>query len=311
MAPRPPLTALHVFCAVVKEGGFRQAARLLNLTPGAISRQIQTLEGHLKQVLFERGSGNAARLTQQGQELHERVAERMAELVEALDPLDRDRRHLAILVDTSVTLAMHWLIPHLHLFRQRHPHVQVQVRTGDGAINPSAPVDVFIRRDPAELRGLPGATFLAERSVLVASASFAARLALPAAADGSWLHDEPRIGTRSRRDLWPSWSKAHGIEARLLEPTLEFDNTVLAIQAAVQGLGVLVVPEAFIDTMLASGALQLLDSTRIETGCYSFAVGRRQSSSRVAVFTDWLKECGARQGAAPFGTMPACFPNST
>lgn len=293
MATRPPLIALHVFCAVVKEGGFRQAAQLLSLTPGAISRQIQTLEGHLKQVLFERGSGNAARLTQQGHDLYERVAERMAELIEAVNPLDRDRRHISILVDTSVTLAMHWLIPQLHVFRQRHPHVQVHVRTVDGVINPSAPVDVFIRRDPAELRGLPAHTFLAERSVLVANATFAARLAQPSPRDDTWLRDVPRIGTRSRRDLWPCWSKAHGIDARLLEPTLEFDNTVLAIQAAVQGLGVLVVPEAFIETMLAAGALQLLDPARIETGSYAFAVGRQQASSRVAVFTDWLKECGA------------------
>jgi LysR family glycine cleavage system transcriptional activator len=294
MAARPPLIALHVFCAVVQDGGFRQAAQTLHLTPGAISRQIQTLEAHLKQVLFDRGSGNAARLTQQGQDLYERVAGRMADLVEALDPLGGDRRHAPILVDTSVTLAMHWLIPQLHAFRQRHPHLQVHVRTVDGAINPCAPVDVFIRRDPAELRGLPAQAFLAEHSVLVAGATFAAWPASPLAADGGWLLEVPRIGMRSRRDLWPSWGQAHGIAARPLEPTLEFDNTVLAIQAAVQGLGVLVVPHAFIETMLASGALRLLDPTSIETGSYSFALGRRQDSSRVAVFTDWLKACGAR-----------------
>lgn len=294
MPTRPPLTALHVFCVVVTEGGFRQAAQCLNLTPGAISRQIQTLEGHLKQVLFDRGSGNSARLTPYGQDLYDQVADRMAELVEAVNPVHRDQRHISILVDTSVTLAMHWLIPQLHGFRQRHPHVQVHVRTMDGVINPSAPVDVFIRRDPSELRGLPAQTFLAERSVLVASATFAAKMVLPFSGNHDWLHDVPRIGTRSRRDLWPSWSKAHGIDGRLLEPTLEFDNTVLAIQAAVQGLGVLVVPEAFIDTMLQSSALQLLDPKRVETGSYAFAVGRQQGSARVSVFTDWLKECGAR-----------------
>ncbi len=286
--------ALHMFCTVVKEGGFRQAAQKLHLTPGAVSRQIQTLEGHLKQVLFDRGGGNSATLTLEGQNLYERVADRMTELVDALNPLDHHRRHIAILVETSVTLAMHWLIPQLQVFRQRHPHVQVHVRTVDGVINPSAPVDVFIRRDPAELRGLPAQTFLAERSVLVSNPVFASTLVLPVSKGLDWLHDVPRIGTRSRRDLWPSWSKAHGMDGKLPDPPLEFDNTVLAIQAAVQGLGVLVVPEAFIEPMLESGALKLLHPARIDTGSYSFAVGRLQASSRVSIFTDWLRECGAQ-----------------
>ncbi|AVR95081.1 hypothetical protein [Pseudoduganella armeniaca] len=69
---------------------------------------------------------------------------------------------------------------------------------------------------------------------------------------------------------------------------------MLGIQAAVQGLGVQVVPEAFIEMMPAGGALQLLAPARIETGCYSFAVGRQQAPSRVLVFTDRLEEYGTR-----------------
>jgi LysR family glycine cleavage system transcriptional activator len=299
MTIRPPLNALHVFCVVVQEEGFRQAAQALHLTPGAVSRQIQTLEARLKQVLFDRGIGNSATLTLAGRQLHERIADQMAEIIEVLDATGRTRRQISILVDTSVTLAMHWLIPQLPAFRQRYPEIHVHVRTVDGDINPSAPVDVFLRRDAAELRELPSQTFMAERSVLVSSPGFASTLDLRRSKSMRWLFEVPRIGTRSRHDLWPSWSRAHGLDAKALEPTLEFDNTVLAIQAAIQGLGVLVVPETFIAAMLNSGALKLMHSARIDTGSYSFAIGRRQASSRVAIFTDWLKE----RGGPDWGTL--------
>jgi LysR family glycine cleavage system transcriptional activator len=290
MSVRPPLNALYVFCVVAREGGFRQAAQALHLTPGAVSRQIRTLEERLGQVLFDRGTGNSATLTLAGRRLHDGVAARMADIVAALDTAGRPRRQASIVVDTSVTLAMHWLIPQLPAFRQRHPDIHVQVRTTDGPINPAAPVDVFLRRDAAELRGLPSRVFMAERSVLAAAPAFRSARASRSL---RWLAGVPRIGTRSRQDLWPGWTRAHGLDPELLAPTLEFDNTVLAIQAALQGLGVLVVPEAFIAAMLDSGGLKLMHAARVETGTYSFAVGRKRASARVDAFTDWLEERAA------------------
>ncbi|HEY0590031.1 MAG TPA: LysR substrate-binding domain-containing protein [Pseudoduganella sp.] len=292
MPARPPLHALHVFCAVVREGGFRQAAQALYLTPGAVSRQVQALEEHLKQVLFERSSGNAAALTAAGRQLHERTAGKLADLIQALEPGGASTGQHSILVDTSVTLAMHWLIPQLADFRQRYPHIQVDVRTVDGDINPAAPVDVFLRRDPAELRGLPSQRFMPERSILVSSPHFASALRTRPAASMRWLGKVARIGTRSRPDLWAGWSQEHGLDAQTLAPTIEFDNTVLAIQAAIQGLGMLVVPQAFVAAMIASGALQRVLPASIDTGFYSYAVGRRRASPRVDLFTQWLRERG-------------------
>jgi len=297
MPVRPPLHALHIFCVVVREGGFRQAAQALHLTPGAVSRQVQALEDHLKQVLFERTSGNAATLSAAGRQLHAKTAGKIADLIQVLEPGGKPARRHSILVDTSVTLAMHWLIPQLPDFRQRYPHITVDVRTVDGDINPAAPVDVFLRRDAAELRGLPAHSFMQERCILVSSPAFASALRQRPAANMRWLAKVARIGTRSRPDLWPSWSLAHGMESRMLAPTIEFDNTVLAIQAAIQGLGMLVVPEAFVAAVVASGALQRILPASIETGSYSYAVGRRRASPRVEAFTQWLTERGERGNA--------------
>jgi len=293
MTVRPPLHALHVFCIVVREGGFRQAAQALHLTPGAVSRQVQALEEHLRQILFERAAGNAAALTAAGRQLHEQAAGKMAEIVNMLEAGGGSGNQATILVDTSVTLAMHWLIPQLTGFRQRYPHIHIDVRTADGDINPSAPVDVFLRRDVTELRGMPSQVFMREHCVMVSSPSFASGLCSREPGNMDWLATTPRIGMRSRPDLWPLWSQAHGMDARTLGPAIEFDNTVLAIQAAVQGLGVLVVPEGFVAAMLENGALERVLAAAIESGTYSFAVGRQRGSPRVALFTQWLKERGS------------------
>jgi LysR family glycine cleavage system transcriptional activator len=299
MALRPPLNALHVFCVVVEQEGFRQAAQTLHITPGAVSRQIQVLEQRLKEVLFDRSAGASVTLTPAGRHLYERVADKMAALTGIFDGAGNTVRHAAIMVDTGVTVAMHWLIPQLSSFSARYPNIHVHVRTMDGDINPLAPVDVFIRRDATELRGLPSQVFMAERSVLVASPTFLAGLPAQRCGNMGWLAHVQRIGTRSRRDLWQSWSTAHGLDAMKMAPKLEYDNTVLAIQAAVQGLGALVVPEAFIAAMLSAGTLALLHPARIDTGSYSFAIGRQHDSARVAIFTDWLIERGGLVQTSP------------
>ncbi|MBA5687137.1 LysR substrate-binding domain-containing protein [Rugamonas apoptosis] len=291
MTIRPPLNALHTFCMVVSHGGFRQAAQALHVTPGAVSKQIQLLEAYLKEVLFDRLAGSLATPTPAGARLYARVANEMTVISEALDGKNATARHATVIVDTSVTLAMHWLIPLLRRFNERYPDIQVQVRTTDGPINPAAPVDIFIRREEAELRGLPQHTFMVERSVLVGAPAFMASLTSHEARGEGWIHSVPRIGMRSRTDLWPKWQAAQGIAGRL-EPTMEYDNTVLSIQAALQGLGVLVVPEVFVSAMLEARTLVSLVPERIKSGTYSYAVGRQQDSVRTTAFTDWLMDCG-------------------
>lgn len=286
MSTRLPLNALHVFCTVVQAGGVRPAAELLCVTPGAVSRQLQALESQLGETLFERLPGRVS-LTPAGQRLHQRAAAPLASLAELLaGGPKRAARTALVRVDCGVTLAMHWLIPRLRGFAERHPRIEVQVRTTNGDIDVNSTADVFIRRETHELRELPSETFLAERALLVAAASHPA----PAASAGRrGLARWPRIAARSRPDLWPTWAAAQRLPAADWEPTLWFDNTVLAIQAAAQGLGLCVLPELFIGDLLQTGTLRPVARQRIDSGSYALAVGRGRDAARVRHFIDWLR----------------------
>lgn len=290
MASRPPLNAVFVFCEAARCGSFKLAAQQLCVTPGAVSRQIQALEEHLGHALFER-SPQGVRITRKGQLLHERVAGKMASIQSEVERMRGGGRKGVLRVNAGVTIGMHWLIPRLASFTDAHPDTQVQLETSDGPIDLKSAVDVFIRRQPAELRGFAATAFLDEISVLVASPRLlAGKPALHAQALSRLRH----IGARSRPDLWPQWCAHQGLDEAEHRPSLEFDNSVLAIQATCEGLGVMVVPLQFIGGMLNSGLLTLIDGARVHTGAYSFVTRARRDSRRVSAFTDWLQQAERR-----------------
>src|SRR6516164_7635887 len=109
----PPLNAIKAFEAAARLGSFSRAAEELNVTHGAISRQIRLLEDWLGIRLFLRTSRNAV-LTQAGTDL-------LAEAGPALDRLAAASRRLqtrappaeVVRVSALPTFAMRWLIPRL------------------------------------------------------------------------------------------------------------------------------------------------------------------------------------------------------
>lgn len=291
MATRPPLNALFVFCEAARCNSFKLAAKALCVTPGAVSRQIQALEDHLGHTLFDR-SPQSIRITRKGQILFDRVASKMASIQSEVDLMRSGGRKAMIRVDAGVTLAMHWLIPRLIRFSDDNPHIQVQITTSDGPVALNQSADVYIRRDVAEFRGLPSEVFLEEFSVLVGSPKLLKGKSRLTPREMARL---PRIAARSRPDLWPTWCAHHGLDEVDHRATLEFDNTVLAIQATSQALGLMVVPTLFIGGMLESGLLAALESQSVRTGSYSFATRVQRPAASVKLFTDWLQESHTQQ----------------
>src|SRR5205085_7409312 len=190
-------------------------------------------------------------------------AERMAALEAEVELLRGGGRKSIVRVDSTVTFAMHWLIPRLASFHTGNPGVQIQLATSNGPIDLSARVDLHIRRDAKEFAGIQPEAFVDEYSILVCGERMRKKASL------ANLRRCPRIAARSRPDLWPQWGAHHGFAAGDLAPTLELDNTILAIQAAVEGLGVMVVPEIFVAGMIANNALLALDAKGVRTGSYS------------------------------------------
>lgn len=282
MTRRSPWNALFVFCEAARCGSFKEAAASLCVTPGAVSRQILALEDHVGYSLFERSALGVA-LTAKGEQLNRRIAPRMAAIASEVELLRGGARRSVVRVDAGVTLAMHWLIPRLGGFHEQHPAIAVEVSTSDGPIDLRRAGDVFIRRDPSELRSLQAQVFLEERAVLAAAPAL-----LKGTPSAEGLSRLARIGARSRPDLWPTWDDRRGGRDRALAPTIEFDNTVLALQATCQGLGIMVAPLLFVQPMLDGRLLRLLSPRSVQSGTYAFATRSRRTPAAVQTFTSWL-----------------------
>jgi DNA-binding transcriptional LysR family regulator len=118
---------LRWFLAVAREGGIRDAAAKLRISPGAVSKAMTLLESHLGQPLFVR-SPRGFSLTDAGAYLRERAGE----LVRVEDEI-KNELHLAaaprrlVLLGTEPLLALHLRVV-LDAVKQRFPALSVDLQ---------------------------------------------------------------------------------------------------------------------------------------------------------------------------------------
>jgi DNA-binding transcriptional LysR family regulator len=133
------LFELEAFVAVVREGGFSNAAKTLYRTQPAVSQIIRRLEAEVGQELFDRASRRGV-LTDAGRVLLDH-AERLINLKQQALAAVADVRHLrrGHLVVATNELTCLYVLPILDQFRRRFPAVRVSVRR---ALASRIPADV-------------------------------------------------------------------------------------------------------------------------------------------------------------------------
>lgn len=279
------LPHLPAFEAAARFASFRLAADELCITTGAVSRHIRSLEEQLGVQLFYRAH-KSVRLTEAG-EMFSRVATRLLdELATVEKSLSVNAPSGRLTVQCLPTFAMHWLMPRLSSLNEIHPELTVDVTTSVGPVNFNLPFDIAIRRDPSHFSGMCAVPFLKEFSVLVCSENYLKSKPL---ISSDRLADHTKIKIRARQDLWKSW------EARFPEKmcggarTITLDHTFAAIQAAEDGLGLVVIPRLFCAKHLESGRLiSPLGEESICTGDY-YLLWRDRNDEAVRNFINWLR----------------------
>lgn len=288
-----PLNAIRVFVQAANALSFKKAAADLCVTPGAVSRQILALEQHLGIPLFERKFREVT-LTQMGQVYLSQVGPAVAAIDKATERISHLTSRAIVRIGSTPTFAMHWLIPRLAQFHASHPEIEVRLSTSSGNIDKSDGADVYIRRDPKQFSGLRAECFMREFSQLVCSPKLPhwKRLSSPPA-----IARSTRIATRSRADLWPKWFALLGQDEAESKAPIELDNTILAIQAALECLGVALIPCLFLRGLLDSNALVSLPKTEaIETGAYHLLVRQTKPAAETLIFMDWLRKAANTDG---------------
>ena len=289
----PPLNALRVFEAAARHLSFTRAAEELNLTPSAISHQMKSLEDLLGLKLFERRQRKVV-LTSAGGRYYPALRQAFDQMNEATEDLKAEDSSGSLTVNVLPTFAMRWLVPQLSTFQKRHPEIEVRMTTNVEAIDFNrVEADAAIRYGVGGWPGLTAKLLLREEIVPVCSPSLLeGRPRLKTPAD---LVHFPLLHDVNRPDTWRQWLTAVGEDTVDPDRGLKLDTTNLAVQGAIQGLGIVPVNPSLVRPELESGTLiEPLDfHLTVKGGYYLVYPVGRESRPRLKAFETWLTEITA------------------
>jgi len=285
----PPLRALIAFESAARHGTFAAAAAELHVTPSAVSHQIQTLENFLGLKLFRRHPGRVS-LTRAGTAYWRRIEAALQAIGDATAEIAPKRQNDPVTIISPTSFAAKWLRPRLAEFHTAHPSIRVRLDTS------TEPPDFAARNfDLAICYGPPvpstRATVIplaAEQLMPLCSPALARRLRLRHPSDLSrttLIHSANRTG-------WMDWLARARVDPPAPNTALWFDRSSLAIEAAVEGAGVILESDLLTAVERKAGTLvaPFRDGPRIRTLSYYLAYrSGRALKPACRTFIDWLR----------------------
>ncbi len=304
----PPLDALRVFEAAARRGSFNAAAAELNLTPSAVSHRIRTLEDVLQVRLFDRAH-RRVELTPEGARYAGSVADALAILRSATRRLSAGRTDGPLAMTLSPAFALRWLLPRLARFQQRHPEIDLRfVSTSDLHDFRSGDLDLAVRYGRGDWPGLEAEWLMALDATAVCTPEVAAD-GPPLNAPADVAH-RVRIHVENRPDDWRMWLLAAGVEG--VDPAAGpvFESVPVALEAALNHVGMVIADRQILDRDLAEGRLvEPFDVHMPSTaGYYLVHPPGGGEDRRIRAFRDWLREEIAAASAAGGTAEPIAGP---
>lgn len=277
-----PYESLWAFRIVAETGSLTAAAAVLGVTQPAVSKRLRDLELTLGCSLVRRGV-NAIGLTKAGARFAEELQAGFTQIQAAVDHLQT--RPAPLRIRAYTTWALRWLIPRLPRFHAAHPGIDVEVSTS------TAVVDLAREGVDAAVHTVPESApppFGGRRLQSVEISPFAAPSLLQGAS-GPWPSSARLLGSKIRAGDWALWLRQADCTA--LQPPLLFESTTLAIQAAMEGLGVVICSPSFVRDEVEAGKLIALSRTSIPTGdLYWLFLPTGRVGKALGTFADWLVE---------------------
>ncbi len=287
----PSLTSLSVFEAAARHLSFKQAAAELNVTPGAVSRQIKGLERETGVPLFVRAH-RAVELTPEGEELHAVLARSFSQTSEVFDRLRVRADDTSVTLGANTAFASMWLMPKLGAFWRAHPDITLNHVISDHTPDlRRADIDLRIRYGSGVWPGDKSAFMFGDRIFPVCSPRYAAKWKGAGAADLAGLDLLRLEGVDPEWTTWEEFLK-HAELPPAPRGGRRFNNYAVTLQAAQDGQGVALGWERLVRPLVASGKLKRLTDAEIVAPS-SFHVTwstSRELPGHVQVLRDWLLE---------------------
>jgi len=282
----PSTKELQAFVVTAEVLNFTAAAQLLNVTQGAISRQIMSLEQQLKVRLFQRHARGLT-LTSKGNEFLPLVEQALNQLNRAVEQVCRDKQQIKLKAPSCITP---WLLPKLMAFEQSYPEIDVELTSAiKHSVNfATEPFDAAICYGPApQDKSLITQLLFEENLTPVCAANLLPNQQLPITTSQiqryTWLHATPQ------KSDWSLWLKQAQCPELIANHNQHFATLDLAVNAAVQGFGMAIGDVTLAQADLAAGRLIAPHSLTVTSGNgYYLVRPKSQQNPNLQLLITWI-----------------------
>jgi LysR family glycine cleavage system transcriptional activator len=286
----PSTLALEMFDSSARHQSFTKAADEMSVTQSAVCRQIAGLEDFLGLKLFRR--------TKRGVVLTEAGANYSRQVRARLDEVERDAFELmatgghggTLELGVVPTFATKWLLPRLTSFLRGHPDVTVNLTPRTRPfLFAETNLDAAIYAGKSNWPGTEGFFLMRESLVAVGSPKLVAPRRTIAAKD---VVRYTLLQQTTRPYAWRAWFSSLGMQAEndLAGPRLELFS--MLTEAAIQGMGIALIPRFLIEDELRRGLLLVLVKHEFLSDRSYYLIYPEQKSERpvLRTFQAWLEE---------------------
>ena len=291
----PTIQELLAFDAVARHESVTLAASALCITVSAVSKQIAGLEAFLGGRELVQRNGRGVQLTPQGRVYWQKIAGGLRAIETATFEVRSGDARAGLLTLASVpTFLTKWLIPRLPAFSQKSRQVTLSfsrhLEPTDG-IPPG--VDAAIRYGADNWPGVVSEYIAGREFVLIAARALLEgprHIGRPADLPGhTLLHHE------GAPTAWRQWGSQHGVAENHTLSGPRFAQYASLIQAAVNGLGIGLVPRILVQDELAEGTLVMPCGlpVMVDQGHYLCYRPDRLTLPGFEAFRAWLLEQGS------------------
>lgn len=257
--PLLPLDTLRAFEAAARTGSFSSAADSLNVTHGAVSRQIAKLERWLGQRLFDRQARGVG-LTPEGQRLFLRTIEALALIADSSDRWIEAKGSAVVRLASLPSVSGLWLMPRLKALEAGVPDLRVELIIDHRESNLADDgIDLALRCGRGGIPRRHSVQLFEEHCFPIAAPDLAAKigkgkperiLAYPL------IHDSDASG-------WRAWLGAQGLDYRPRRQDRRFEDYNLVLDAAVHGLGIALARPPLVQDVLTRGRVVAVDDRTV------------------------------------------------
>jgi LysR family transcriptional regulator, glycine cleavage system transcriptional activator len=285
----PPLNALRAFEAAARHLSFKEAANELNVSQSAVSHQVKTLEDVLGTSLFMR-KVRAVELTRKGRLYYPILRAAFESIAEGTQIILEEASIAVFTLHVYSTFTIRWLLPRLARFQEAHPDIQVRLHTSqddvnfdqddiDAAIMIGQPVNPNLHYDylfDCELFPVCSPLYLERHGPLHNPIELA---------------KHPLLQVYPSAGDWHVWLEANDVRGVQPDSGLQFESYDVALSSAVQGMGIALGQQPYVEREFASGTLvEVFPYLRIPNPNRWFLACRseKRHATKLEAFRRWL-----------------------